>query len=197
MNNSIPCFCISANKAVVLSEALRRSMANSCPFLVIPTGAEGPAVRLDPSQLQGTSHPPPLPSREPVTFSCFCISPNKARHPERSASQINRNKGLYGAESKDLGDACWQLLSRAFRPQTTTEDKSHQRCAIGTPSAGLLPDTRRLRSCSANGLGNQHLAKNLAHFSYRPGFQNHRIEAVFGKAGHDRGLGIAARNNQL
>jgi hypothetical protein len=34
------------------------------------------------------------------------------------------NGGLYGAESKDPGDACWQMLLGAFRPQTTTEDKT-------------------------------------------------------------------------
>jgi hypothetical protein len=33
------------------------------------------------------------------------------------------NRGLYGAESKDPGDACWQMLLGAFRPQTATEDK--------------------------------------------------------------------------
>jgi hypothetical protein len=33
------------------------------------------------------------------------------------------NRELYGAESKDPGDACWQMLLRAFRPQTTPEDK--------------------------------------------------------------------------
>jgi hypothetical protein len=33
------------------------------------------------------------------------------------------NKGLYSAESKDPGDACWQMLLGAFRPQTTPEDK--------------------------------------------------------------------------
>jgi hypothetical protein len=33
------------------------------------------------------------------------------------------NRGLYGAESKDPGDACWQMLLGAFWPQTTPEDK--------------------------------------------------------------------------
>src|SRR3984885_8813802 len=33
------------------------------------------------------------------------------------------NRGLYSAESKDPGDACWQMLLGAFRPQTTPEDK--------------------------------------------------------------------------
>jgi hypothetical protein len=62
-------------------------------------------------------------------FSCFSIpnqlhsSPRQSRHPERSASQIDRKQRLYGAESKDPGDACWQMLLGAFRPQTTTEDK--------------------------------------------------------------------------
>ena len=33
------------------------------------------------------------------------------------------NRGLYSAEPKDPGDACWQMLLGAFRPQTTTEFK--------------------------------------------------------------------------
>jgi hypothetical protein len=33
-------------------------------------------------------------------------------------------RGVYRAESKDLGDARWQMLLGAFRPQTTTEDKT-------------------------------------------------------------------------
>ena len=34
------------------------------------------------------------------------------------------NRGLYGAESKDPGDACWQMPLGAFRPQTIPEDKN-------------------------------------------------------------------------
>jgi hypothetical protein len=58
----------------------------------------------------------------------ICISSvRQNRHPERSASHIYSNRGLYGAESKDPGDACWQMLLGAFWPQTTTEDKkSHK-----------------------------------------------------------------------
>jgi hypothetical protein len=36
------------------------------------------------------------------------------------------NRGLHSAESKDPGDACWQMLLGAFRPQTTPEDKKSQ-----------------------------------------------------------------------
>src|SRR5882757_1017207 len=36
------------------------------------------------------------------------------------------NRGLYSAESKDPGDACWQILLGAFRPQPTPEDKKSQ-----------------------------------------------------------------------
>jgi hypothetical protein len=36
------------------------------------------------------------------------------------------NRWLYCAKSKDLGDACWQTLLGAFRPQTTPEDKKSQ-----------------------------------------------------------------------
>ena len=30
---------------------------------------------------------------------------------------------VYGAQSKDLGDACWQMPLRAFRPQTIRKIK--------------------------------------------------------------------------
>jgi hypothetical protein len=33
---------------------------------------------------------------------------------------------VYGAKSKDLGDVCWQMLFRAFRPQTTWKVKKSQ-----------------------------------------------------------------------
>src|SRR5580704_7264989 len=75
----------------------------------------------------------PLSSREHVTFWSFrvlCTADRKfftsppSRHPERSAARIYpRNGRLSGAESKDPGDACWQMLFRAFQPQTTSEIK--------------------------------------------------------------------------
>jgi hypothetical protein len=36
--------------------------------------------------------------------------PPQNRHPERSAAQIRGTKKGYCAESKDPGDACWQML---------------------------------------------------------------------------------------
>jgi hypothetical protein len=63
---------------------------------------------------------------------CFSELPQD-RHPERSASRIHANRGPYSAESKDPGDACWQMLFGAFRPETTTEDKKSQ-----TPSEAAL-----------------------------------------------------------
>src|ERR1700733_6832924 len=57
--------------------------------------------------------------REPVTFSL----PPERRHPERSASRISHTREFYGAKSKDPGDACWQMVFGAFRPQTTREIK--------------------------------------------------------------------------
>jgi hypothetical protein len=55
-------------------------------------------------------------------------SPPETRHPERSASQIYRiRRGSYGAESKDPGDARWQMLFQAFPPQTTRKLKSDRR----------------------------------------------------------------------
>jgi hypothetical protein len=49
--------------------------------------------------------------------------PDKAVILSEALRRSIANRGLYGAESKDPGDACWQILLGAFRPQTTTEDK--------------------------------------------------------------------------
>jgi hypothetical protein len=48
---------------------------------------------------------------------------------ERFAA-LSHNKGLYGAESKDPGNACWQMLLGVFRLQTTTEDKKSQASTV-------------------------------------------------------------------
>jgi hypothetical protein len=60
----------------------------------------------------------------------FCISnqlyfkpPDKAVILSEALRRAVANRGLYSAESKDPGDACWQMLLGAFRPQTTPEDK--------------------------------------------------------------------------
>jgi hypothetical protein len=50
-------------------------------------------------------------------------SPDKAVILSEALRRSFSNRELYSAESKDLGDACRQLHQRAFRPQTTTEDK--------------------------------------------------------------------------
>jgi hypothetical protein len=74
-----------------------------------------------------------LSSRELVTFSIFsCFlhiqpavfqAPDKAVILSEALRKSIANRGLHSAESKDPGDACWQMLSGAFRPQTTPEDK--------------------------------------------------------------------------
>ena len=46
----------------------------------------------------------------------------QTRHPERSASPIYRKQRALSAESKDPGDACWQMLLGVFRLQTTPVD---------------------------------------------------------------------------
>jgi hypothetical protein len=63
-------------------------------------------------------------------FTCFLhIQPSKLQTPNKvvilsgAPHRSIANRELYGAESKDLGDACWQMLLGAFRPQTTPEDK--------------------------------------------------------------------------
>jgi hypothetical protein len=65
-------------------------------------------------------------------FSCFCISnqlfqaPHKAVILSEALRRSIANRGLCSAEPKDPGDACWQMLLGAFRPQTTPEDKKSQ-----------------------------------------------------------------------
>jgi hypothetical protein len=65
-------------------------------------------------------------------FSCFCISnqlfqaPHKAVILSEALRRSIANRGLYSAEPKDPGDARWQMLLGAFRPQTTPEDKKSQ-----------------------------------------------------------------------
>jgi hypothetical protein len=55
------------------------------------------------------------------------ISPsNKAVILSEALRRSIANRGLYGAQSKDPGHACWQMLLGAFHPQTTTEDKKSQ-----------------------------------------------------------------------
>jgi hypothetical protein len=63
-------------------------------------------------------------------FRVFCLSnqlhfkpPDKAVILSEALRRSIANRGLYSAESKDPGDACWQMLLRAFRPQPTPEDK--------------------------------------------------------------------------
>jgi hypothetical protein len=43
-------------------------------------------------------------------LSAFLHIPRQIRHPERSASQIYRKQRAYSAESKDPGNAYWQML---------------------------------------------------------------------------------------
>jgi hypothetical protein len=56
---------------------------------------------------------------QPAVFQ----GPDKAVILSEALRRSIANRGLYGAESKDPGDACWQILLGAFRPQTTPEDK--------------------------------------------------------------------------
>ena len=59
-------------------------------------------------------------------FRVFCISnqpyfkpPDKAVILSEALRRSIANRRLYGAESKGPGDACWQMLLEAFRPQIT------------------------------------------------------------------------------
>jgi hypothetical protein len=70
----------------------------------------------------------------------FCTQPavfqvaDKAVILSEALRRSIANSGLYGAKSKDPGDACWQMLLGVFRPQTTTDDKKSP-----TPT-GAKPD---------------------------------------------------------
>jgi hypothetical protein len=61
-----------------------------------------------------------------VTFSVFYISNSRISPPDKYvilSEALRRsiaNRELYGAESKDPGDACWQMLLGAFHPQNYT-----------------------------------------------------------------------------
>jgi hypothetical protein len=77
----------------------------------------------------------------PVTFRpvrVFCIQPAAFKPPNKAvilSEALRRsiaNRELYGAESKDPGDACWQMLLRAFRPRTAKDNKKSQPRRITT-----------------------------------------------------------------
>jgi hypothetical protein len=57
----------------------------------------------------------------------FPDQPAAFRAPDKTVilpAPARRGSGaLHSAESKDPGDACWQMLFGAFRPKTTMEDK--------------------------------------------------------------------------
>jgi hypothetical protein len=55
----------------------------------------------------------------PAAFQAFHKTVILSEAPRGSVS----NRGLNSAQSKDLGDACWQMLLGAFQPQTTPEEK--------------------------------------------------------------------------
>ena len=75
----------------------------------------------------------------------MCFTPSKTVILSEARRRSIVNRGLYSAESKDPGDACWQMLLGAFRPQTTPEDKkvtnSERSCSAVEGSA---LDERRL-----------------------------------------------------
>ena len=83
--------------------------ANRCPsFFVVPIVCDFSIFRYSAHSIRCASTP-----RKTVILS---------EAPRRSIA----NRGFYGAKSKDLGDAYWQMLFGAFRPHATTEDKKAQ-----------------------------------------------------------------------
>jgi hypothetical protein len=99
-----------------------------------------------------------LSSREPVTFSIVsCFPPiqpvvfqafkpsDKAVILSEALRRSIANRELYGAESKDPGDACWQMLASFPAANYTMTIKNHRlraqradlRCAIRVPRSYL------------------------------------------------------------
>jgi hypothetical protein len=56
-------------------------------------------------------------ARLPEDFSTHSKPVILSEAPRRSIAE----RAVYGAESKDPGDACWQMLFGAFQPQTSIE----------------------------------------------------------------------------
>src|ERR1700722_2024961 len=67
-------------------------------------------------------------------------APKQSRHPERSASQIYRNKGLYGAESKDPGNA---FLTDALGSFSTAHCNGSHRLFDSLPQTLCYPTNLR------------------------------------------------------
>jgi hypothetical protein len=104
---------------------------------------------------------------QPVIFS-MDIRPVLSQAPHKAVilSEALRgsiaNRELCGAQSKDPGDACWQMLLEAFRPRTTkaaistgnpseadgSDPNQHPLIGYATPS----PSTKRLKIRSTLGM---------------------------------------------
>src|SRR5579859_5037946 len=121
----------------------QQSYAYNHPLLfVIPSEAEESAVRHSGApDLPVYNYLPFVILRACDVFRSFVIfanptngsqRPQQSCHPERSAPGSIANRGLHGAESKDLGDTCWQMLLTAFRPQSTPQDKNPHPIVMGT-----------------------------------------------------------------
>jgi hypothetical protein len=67
--------------------------------------------------------------------TCCISSLDKAVILSEALRRSISSGGFYGAESKDPGDACWQMLLGAFWPQTTTEDKKVTNSALRSSQA--------------------------------------------------------------
>jgi hypothetical protein len=73
--------------------------------------------------------------------------PDKAVILSEALRRSIAKQRLYGAESKDPGDACWQMLLGAFRPQTTGEEEKSQTPTVANPD--FLPHrTRNIHDCA-------------------------------------------------
>ena len=110
--------------------------------------------------------------REPLTFSIFsCLlhiqptvfhPPNKAVILSEALRRSIAIKGFYSAKSKDPGDADYQMLSGAFRPQTTPGRSRVERPAVFPPTPIHLSVTFSLRQ-STSGQMLWQRARMLAH----------------------------------
>ena len=87
-----------------------------------------------------TTRREPLRGEDRCQGEPFCAKSKRSQPLSEALRRSIANRELYGAESKDPGDAYWQMLLGAFRPRTTPED--FKRVPPEDPVLGL----RRLKS---------------------------------------------------
>jgi hypothetical protein len=104
----VPHVCVGVAGALHGLNKMGRSPFRCFPFRAAKSKNEGTLQQL---------------GSKPPSNQLYFKPPDKAVILSEALRRSIANRGLYGAESKDPGDAYWQMLLGAFRPQTSTEDK--------------------------------------------------------------------------